>query len=102
MTAPRDLIIRPIGDQVRARLNALAAGERSPEPGIAAHVREALDAGHVVSCVVFCDGCGVDWRGDVIGASRDERLATARAYLAADCGWRISDEADLCPKCGAA
>jgi hypothetical protein len=100
-SAARDRIIHTIMPAVRARVAAMAAGEQSPEPAIPDHVREAIHAGHVVQCVVFCDDCGFVWEGDVIGETRDERLAAARAYLAADLGWDITDEADLCPKCGA-
>jgi hypothetical protein len=98
---PRDLIIRPVGDGVRARLGALAAGERPAGSVVPDHVQAAIHAGHVVQVTVYCDECLDEWEGDVIGETRDERLATARAYLAADCRWQITDDADLCPKCGA-
>lgn len=47
------------------------------------------------------DNCGFEWEGDVIGEDREDRFETARAYLAADLDWRITDDMDLCPKCGA-
>lgn len=99
--AARDRIIHPIMPAVRDRIAALAAGWQSPEPVIPDHIREAIHAGHVAQVVVNCDECLDEWEGDVIGETSEERLAAARAYLADERGWRITDESDLCPKCGA-
>jgi hypothetical protein len=99
---PRDRIVHPIGPEVRDRLAALKAGDRSPGSVIPDDVREAIHAGLVAQVVMYCDSDGFLWKGDVIGETRDERLANARAYLAADHGWKITDDSDLCPNCSTA
>lgn len=88
--------IRPIADGVRQRLEALKAGEESTGSAIPEDVRAAIHAGHVAQVVIFCDDCGIEHRGDYIGASREERFAAARVYLATQ-EWRISETEDLCP-----
>lgn len=98
---PRDRIIRPISPEVRARLAALKSGEQPAGSAIPEHARAAIAAGNVVQVVIFCDYCAFQWEGDVIGETRTERFDAARAYLASDLGWRISDDADLCPTCAA-
>jgi len=101
-SAARDRIIHSIMPAVRARMAALAACKKAPESAIPAHVQEAIDAGNVVQVVIFCDGCGFEWEGDVIGETPEDRFEAARAYLADDLGWRIDDGVDLCPTCGTA
>ncbi len=94
MTGP----LQPIHAEVRARLEALKAGE-TPTGSVLTddEVRAALDAGNVARVVIFCDKCGEEHRADYIGGSREGRFAAARSYLATQ-GWRITDE-DLCPDC---
>lgn len=94
MTAPGPL--RPVADAVRARLRAAQAGGPATPSAIPDDVRAAIAAGNVALVVIYCDRCGVEHRGDYIGADREDRFASARAYLATQ-GWRISPGLDLCP-----
>lgn len=52
-----------------------------------------------VLVVVFCDECGIEARGDYIGATKAARIAGARAWLAANRGWLTAPGLDLCPGC---
>lgn len=62
-------------------------------------IRDAIHAGHIGEVVVFCDGgCGTEHRAYYTGETKENRIATARRYLAAQEGWNIG-ELDLCPNC---
>lgn len=63
-------------------------------------VRAALNVGQVVVVVVYCDCCGVERRADYIGATREVRLATARAWLVENESWTCDPgDGDRCPDC---
>ena len=62
-------------------------------------IRAALDLGHVVEIVVFCDCCNSLHRADYIGETKDIRLATARAWLVQYDGWTCDSAGDYCPDC---
>lgn len=90
--------IQPIHEDVRARLEALKAGREATGTVVLDEVRAAIHAGHIGQVCIFCDACGVEYEGDYIGATREERFAAARAYLATQ-GWDITLDHDHCPKC---
>jgi hypothetical protein len=86
-------------DHLKARLRAAQTGQpppADPRP-VPDSVRAAIHAGHITQVVVFCDTCGVEHRGDYIGADRPTRLAAARAHLATQ-RWTFMPGYDGCPQ----
>jgi hypothetical protein len=64
-------------------------------------IRADVYAGRAGEVVVFCDGgCGTEHRAYYTGETEEDRVATARRYLAAQEGWHIGAE-DRCPNCKA-
>ncbi len=77
----------------KAQIEAQGTGPLVPD-----ELRAAIHAGHVTEVVIFCDRCGVKYRGDFVGATRDERFAVARQFLENRKGWLCREE-DQCPVC---
>ncbi len=107
-----DVAALPLGDvgaadalnaaerQTRAYIQLERARAEQPATGplVSDELRAAIHAGHVTQVVIFCDRCGVEHRGDFVGATKEERFEAARRFLENRKGWLCRDD-DVCPVC---